>query len=113
MAVHIRVLTYEPATGGILWPAPSVRDVEHFRIAMEADALPPFNHPEDALMRPLKVLCDYRGTLLFTEGGTQVFRCAPKSEWYNGAAVFPHPGTIEDCRMYVGGTEFMVQIEFV
>lgn len=113
MAVHIRLLDYTPATGGILWPAPSVRDHEHFQIALEMDTTPPLVHPEDMHMRVFKVLCDYRGALLYVEGGVQVFRYAPRSEWYNGSTCFPVPGTIEDCRMYVGGTEYMSRIEFV
>ena len=113
MAVHVKLVNFQPVNGGILWPAPSVRDYEHFRQAMSLDTVPPFQSPEDMLMRPLRVLCDYRGTLLYTEGEVQIFRCAPRAEWYNGIAIFPQLDTTEDCRMYVGGVEYLGKFTFV
>ena len=113
MAIHVKLLSYVPATGGILWPAPSVRDIEHIRYVLDEDPTPTFTSPEDMIMRPLKVLTDYRGALMFVQGDVQVFRYAPRTEWYNGIAVFPGPGGVEDCRVYVGGVEYMAKIEFV
>ena len=113
MAVYVKLVDFQPVNGGALWPAPSVRDYEHFKQALALDTVPPIQNPEDMFMRPLKVLCDYRGTLLITEGGVQVFRCAPRAEWYNGIAIFPQPDTIEECRVYVDGVEYSARIIFV
>jgi len=111
MAVHVGLISFRAATGGILWPAPNVNETIAWREAKNHDRLYPFEHPD--LMNMHAVLWDYRGVLLALEGDVTVFRYAPTTEWYNGSTMFPSPGTIEDVRMLVGRHEYMAQIEFL
>ena len=113
MAVHIRLVSFRAATGGILWPAPNVQETIAWSEAKDRDQVCPFEHPDEMVGHTLGVLWDYRGVLLALEGAVTVFRYAPTTEWYNGSAMFPSPGTVEDVRMLVGRHEYMAQIEFL
>jgi hypothetical protein len=113
MAVHIRLVSFRAATGGILWPAPNVRETIEWREAKDRDQVCPFEHPDEMVGHTLRVTWDYRGVLLAIEGDVTVFRYAPTTEWYNGSTMFPSPGTIEDVRMMIGRYEYMAQIEFL
>jgi hypothetical protein len=113
MAVHIRLVSFRAATGGILWPAPNVRETIEWREAKDRDQVCPFEHPDEMVGHTLRVTWDYRGVLLAIEGDVTVFRYAPTTEWYNGSTMFPSLGTIEDVRMMVGRYEYMAQIEFL
>jgi hypothetical protein len=113
MAVHIRLVSFRAATGGILWPAPNVRKTIEWREAKDSHQVCPFEHPDEMEGYTLRVTWDYRGVLLAIEGDVTVFRCAPTTEWVYTSTGFPKPGTVEDVRMMVGEHEYMAQIEFL
>jgi len=108
-----RLKTASLATGGILWPAPNVRETIEWREAKDKDQVCPFEHADDMVGHTLRVLWEYRGVLFQGEGGATVFRCAPTTEWGYTSTGFPPSGTIENVRMMVGGCEYVGQIEFL
>ena len=113
MAVHVRLISFRAATGGILWPAPNVNETSAWSEAKDRDQVCPFEHPDEMVGHTLGVLWDYRGVLLALEGDVTVFRYAPTTEWVYTSTGFPSSGTIEDVRMIVGRDEYMAKIEFL
>jgi len=111
MAVQIKISSFSPAIGAVLWQYPSGGDLEAIQAIIAKDASPPISDPINALFRPNKVICDYHKILLYLEGGITVFRTDPVTE--GGVVIFPPSGTIEDVRMTIGHGEYMSKIEFV
>jgi hypothetical protein len=111
MAVQIKISSFSPAIGGVLWPYPTGGDLEAIQAIMSSDKTPVISDPINALFRPIKVICDYHKVLLYLEGGITVFRTDPVTE--GGVVIFPPSGTIEDVRITIGHGEYMSKIEFV
>ena len=89
----------------MLWPAPNVNDWEYISRATSMDIIPPIASPEEITF-PLKILTDYRGSLLFVEGGIQIFRV-------HGSIYYPIAGTDEEVYISINGTTYTAFVNFV
>jgi hypothetical protein len=107
MATYLKLISFEPATSGLLRPAPGLAYYKKLTAALEDDTTPEFTHPASILQHSLKVLCDYKGTMLTLQGNVHVFRTNPNSPQ------FPPPGATEACRITIGDKEYVAQIMFV
>ena len=102
----IMFTSIRPSLTNMLWPAPNVLDWEHIGNATSTDPMPRITDT-DFMISPMKILTDYRGTLLFVEGGIQVYRV-------RGAGVYyPIIGSEEEVYVRVNGKEYIAQVKYV
>jgi hypothetical protein len=64
-------------------------------------------HPDDLLDKELKVLTDYRGSVLYLEGGVDIVRLYPKT-----IHLWAHPPKKGDQETAIVG-EWVAEIEYV
>ena len=76
----------ERIDGCMLTPAPSVRDWEYIKEALDKDTHPQVMTKDELLAKPLKVLETYRGGILYLEGGVSVIYTGSKN--YNGHSAY-------------------------
>ena len=76
----------ERIDGGMLAPAPSVREWESIKEVLDKDTHPLVMTQEDLMSKPLKILESYRGGILYLEGGVSVINCGGKN--YNGYTAY-------------------------
>jgi hypothetical protein len=80
------VLSFKPITASPLAPAPSVRDVDYITEHLSHDTTPTIT---DLMAGPIEVLADYRGVMLYCEGGVSVHRINPLTHGGNGMTSAP------------------------
>lgn len=104
------VLSLTPATGPKGLPgAPSVRDCENITKALEGKTEPAITDPT---AQPIEVLADYRGSLLYCNGGVYVHRDSPTTTGANGYLYFPASGTEEDVYLSCSAGGFSARVRF-
>ena len=81
-----------------LWPAPNVREMDEIDAELAKDTMPKQTvDPEQLTNKEFKILTDYRGSLLFLEGGLRVYRTW--ADGVNGYAYFPVKGQREEVKI--------------
>ena len=98
----------------VLAPAPSLRDWESIKEALDKDLTPKFKTISDFVGKPLEILDTYRGHNLYLQGGVTVIRIDPKTPGGNGLVSLPNQKTVEHGRI-IWGTEaaYECEIEYV
>ena len=82
---------------GNLRPTPNVAEWEAIRAVIDADTTPRLTATPEALQgKELKVLADYRGWVIWLEGGIVITRWEPKTEGGQGCAGWPTNGLKEN-----------------
>ena len=99
-----------PCPVELLWPAPSVLDWEHIGNATSTDPMPRITDI-NFMNSPMKILTDYRGMLLFVEGGIQVYRV--RGAGVNQYRYYPVIGSEEEVYVRVNGEEYIAQVTYV
>ena len=106
----VKFISFDRQTECMLEPAPSIMEEHEIYEALKADTTPRLSiDPEKLLNKTVKIIADYRGGLLYTEGGLKIHRFAPKAGFCNQYTASPLLGTIEDVK--VG--DWFAQVEFV
>ena len=106
----VKFISFDRQTECMLEPAPSAAEEKAIFEALAADKTPRLEvNPAILLNKTVKIITDYRGGLLYTEGGLKIHRYAPKSGFFNQYARAPIVGTTENVK--VGG--WFAKIEFV
>ena len=106
----VKFISFDRQTECMLEPAPSIMEEEAISQARKADTSPRLSvDPEKLMNKTVKIIADYRGALLYTEGGLKIHRFAPKAGFCNQYTGHPILGTIEDVK--VG--DWFAQVEFV
>ena len=109
-ATSIKFLSFLPAIFGGLRPAPNVAETEYISAAVAADTTPRFDPtPEDLQDKELKIIANYRGALMWLEGGVVVYRHDPKTEGGGGYAGWPPVGLKETVLL----NDRSAEVEFV
>ena len=104
------VLSCTPAQGPRGLPgAPSVRDCENIKTATEGKDEPAITDP---MAQPIEVLADYRGHLLYCNGGVYVHRDSPTTQGVNGYTHLPPSGHEEDVYLSCAGGKFVARVRF-
>jgi len=104
----VKFLSFKERDFGNLAPCPNVDEMRHIAEVMKGDPTPRLKrHPGDLLDKELKVLADYRGSVLYIEGGVDIVRLSPKT--INLWAYPPKKGDRET--VIVG--EWVAEIEYV
>ena len=98
---------------GNLAPAPSVRDWEEIREALDSDTTPRFTSPAEFLGLPLEVLATYRGGLIYLAGGVVFYRLSPTTQIGNGYTSMPTSNVIEKAHMMWDGITYNIDAEFI
>ena len=98
---------------GNLAPAPSVRDWEEMREALDSDTTPRFTSPAEFLGLPLEVLTTYRGYGIYLQGGVSFHRTAPTTSGGNGMVSMATSNVIEKGSMQWEGVTYDIEVEFV
>jgi hypothetical protein len=105
----VKFISFDSRATGMLEPAPSIMEEAAIYKALREDTTPRLEaEPETLLNKTVKIIADYRGGLLYTEGGLKIHRYAPSSG-FNQYAGAPIIGTTENVK--VGG--WFAKIEFV
>ena len=99
-----------PCPAEMLWPAPNVIEWEYIGHATATDPMPRVTDT-NFMNSPMKILTDYRGALLFVEGGIQVYR--PRGAGVNQYMYYPVIGTDEEVYVRVNGVEYIAQVTYV
>ena len=95
---------------GNLFPAPNVQETTVIYSILSKDTSPKLEvEPGKLINATLKILTGYRGALLYLEGGVNIFRLEPKTEFGNGYTSPPTVGLIETVK--VG--EWIAEVEYV
>lgn len=98
--VSVKFLSFTQNSFGNLMPAPSVSESNQIQFDMEADPTPHIDPtPDNLLNKELKIISDYRGGLLYLEGGVAIHRFDPKTEGVNGYTSWPIPGSTENVKV--------------
>jgi len=110
MATHVKFVSFLRECSGNLCPAPNVQEIEVIYSILSKDTSPRLEiDPEKLVNATLKILTGYRGALLYLEGGLNIFRLEPKTEFGNGYTSPPIVGVIETVK--VG--EWLAEVEYV
>ena len=110
MATHVKFLSFTPIVVGNLRPTPNVTELEAIRATLAADTTPRLDPtPEDLRDEELKILANYRGWVLWLEGGVTVTRCSPKTPGGHGCAGWPPTGLTETLLL----DDWTAEVEFV
>jgi hypothetical protein len=110
MATSVKFLSFQPYTFGNLRPAPNVTEMNIINAAVMADTTPRLaSTPEDIQDKVLKILGDYRGSLLWLEGGVIAMRMNIKTVSGNGYAGWPPVGLHETVVL----DDWIAEVEFV
>jgi hypothetical protein len=105
----VKFISFEAAGGCLLEPAPSIQDEEGIYAAMVEDKTPRLEiDPVKLVNTTVKVIADYRGKLLYTEGGLKIHRFAPSTGFINQYTGWPVPGTSETVKI----GDFYAKVEF-
>ena len=101
MMPSIKFVSFDMNNAAGLAPAPSIAEEEAIREVLKGDMTPKLEWtPEALLNKELKILTDYRGGLLYTEGGLQVVRInVDRSLIFNQYTGFPEVGTRETVKI--------------
>lgn len=110
MATHVKFIAFPRMSSGNLCPAPNVQESEVIYGILAQDTSPRLEvEPGKLINATLKILTGYRGGLLYLEGGVNIFRFEPKTEFGNGYTSPPTVGLIETVK--VG--EWIAEVEYV
>jgi len=110
MATHIKFLSFRPCMIGNLRPAPNVVEMEEIHSVMATDATPRIEPTPDNLQdKVLKVIANYRGAVLWLEGGVVITRWEPKTVCGNGYNGWPANGLKENVLL----DNLIAEVEFV
>jgi len=110
MATHIKFIAFPRMCQGNLCPAPNVQETEAIYNILSKDTSPRLEvEPGKLINASLKILTGYRGSLLYLEGGLNIFRFEPKTLYGNGYTSPPTVGLIETVK--VG--EWLAEVEYV
>ena len=110
MATSVKFLSFTPITIGNLRPTPNVTEWEAIRAAVDADKTPRLEPtPEGLQDKELKVLANYRGWVLWLEGGIVITRCDAKTVGGHGCAGWPTNGLKETVLL----EDWTAEVEFV
>lgn len=106
----VKFISFTQAPVCMLEPAPSIRDITAIYEAYDADTTPRLEiDPVKLVNTTVKVIADYRGSLLYTEGGLKIHRFAPTTGFINQYTGWPVSGTSETVRI----GDFYAKVEFV
>lgn len=109
-ATSVKFLSFLPNTFGGLRPAPNVTETAYISAAVAADPTPRLSPaPEDLQNKQLKIIANYRGALMWLEGGVVVYRHDPKTEGGGVYAGCPTIGLKETVLL----NEWSAEVEFV
>ncbi len=98
----------------ILCPAPSVRDWEEIKEALDKDTTCKFKCMADFVNRPLELLATYRGWNLYLQGGVCIVRTGPKTPGGNGLVSLPDKNMVETGRIVWGNeATYECELEYV
>jgi hypothetical protein len=111
MATSVKFLSFHPLNIGNLRPTPNVTEWEAIRETLATDTTPHIEPTPEALQdKELKVLANYRGWVLWLEGGVTITRCSPKTAGGHGCAGWPPAGLKEEVLV---GNDWAAEVEFV
>jgi len=106
----VKFLSFHASHFGTLMPAPSVLEIEKINMAAMADPSPRLEVvPDNLVNKKLKIIADYRGGLMYLEGGLTIHRFDPKTGGVNGYTDWPIEGTIESVKI----GDWIAEVEFV
>jgi len=110
MATSVKFLSFRPLNIGNLRPTPNVTEWEAIRETLATDTTPRIEPtPEGLQDKELKVLANYRGWVLWLEGGVTITRCSPKTAGGHGCAGWPASGIKEEVLL----NDWAAEVEFV
>ena len=110
MATTVKFLSFRPLNIGNLRPTPNVAEWEAISACLAADTTPPLEPTPEALKdKELNVLANYRGGVLWLEGGVSITRCSPKTAGGHGCAGWPPSGLKEEVLL----NDWAAEVEFV
>lgn len=89
--MELQVLSYTPLEFEYLSPAPSITTLDRISDTLNEDKSKPITNLTAA---PIKILTNYRGHMLYCQGGVTVHRYA--AEGINEYAISPIAGEEED-----------------
>lgn len=108
--MQLIVLSCEPATcAAKLAPAPSARDVEYIKAALEGHREPTIT---DLTAQPIQILANYRAAMLYCNGGVSVHRDDPQTRGGHGFAGMPVPGLEESVFISCASGGFRARVRF-
>jgi hypothetical protein len=111
MATSVKFLSFHPNTFGGLRPVPNVTEAADISAAVEADLSPRHEPtPDDLKDMELRILTNYRSSLMWLEGGVVIYRHAPKTYGGSGYAGWPPAGLVEEV---IVGDDWLAEVEFV
>ena len=110
MATHVKFIAFPRMCPGNLFPAPNVQETTVIYSILSKDTSPRLEvEPGKLINATLKILTGYRGALLYLEGGLNIFRFEPKTEFGNGYTSPPTVGLIETVKI----GEWIAEVEYV
>ena len=95
----LKFLSFHPDLYGPgLWPAPNIREVDEINAELEKDTMErqPID-PEVLTNKSFGILADYRGYILYLQGGLRVNRSL--ADGVNGYCYYPVKGQKEEVRI--------------
>lgn len=114
MKVIIKNVSMSVFGPDMLCPAPSIRDWEGIKEALDKDLTPNFKSISDFVGKPLEILATYRGWNLYLQGGVTVIRVNPDTPGGNGLISLPDKKTVETGRlMWNNESVYECELEYV
>lgn len=109
--MHIEILSLDATPISPLMPAPNVTEYEYISEYLRADTRPVIKDLATAGL--IEILANYRGYLLYCNGGVMVYRNNPKTPGGHGRVGMPEPGIEEDVFIVAKSGNFYAKVVYL